>query len=124
MNKSRFVKQLKATAEELGPLTQSTGVGTLTWNGTEYAKSDETKSPDPYALAWQTTLVAVAELLEAQESPLTEKQTKYLERLLFGGIGSLNDLFFDPKLGGPTARTVNDRLDKQRSALFASFKDG
>lgn len=124
MNKSTFIKQLKATAKELAPLTQSIGVGALTWNGTEYAKSDKSKSPDPYALSWQTTLVTIAELLEAQESPLTEKQTKYLERLLFGGMGSLNDLFFDPNSGGDIARTVNDRLDKQRRALFASFRDG
>lgn len=124
MNKSRFIEQLKATAKELAPLAQSAGAGGLTWNGSEYAKSGETRSPDPYALSWQTMLVAIAELLEAQEAPLNDKQIEYLKRLLFGGMGSLNDLFFDPKLGGATASTVNDRLDRQRHTLFAIFKEG
>ena len=123
MNKIASIKQLRATANKLTPLTQSAAAGALTWNETEYAKSDKSRSPDPFALSWQTTLVAIAELLEAQESPITDKQAKYLEGLLFGGMGSLNDLFFDPKSGGDTARTVNERLDKQRHALFASFKD-
>jgi hypothetical protein len=123
MNKLAFIRQLRATAKELAPLTESTAAGTLTWNGTEYAKSDEVKTPDPYALSWQAMLVAIAELLEAQESPLAEKQIKYLERLLFGGMGSLNDLSFDPKSRGDIARTVNDRLEKQRQALYASLKD-
>jgi hypothetical protein len=124
MNKSRFVEQLKATAKELAPLSQSARASSLMWNGTEYVRAGETRTPDPYALSWQTMLIAIAELLDAQEGPLTGKQAEYLERLLFGGMGSLNDLFFDPKVGGDTAKTVNDRLDKRRRALFASFKDG
>ncbi len=68
-------------------------------------------------------LGTIADLIEAQESPLTEKQNKYLERLLFGGMGSLNDLNFDPQMRGDAAKTVNDRLDKQRRALFASFRN-
>jgi hypothetical protein len=123
MNQIEFLKQLRATANELTPLAQSTTVGALTWNGTEYVKSDESKRPDPYALSWQTMLRAIADLIEAQNSPLTEKQIDYLEHLLFGGMGSLNDLSFDPKSCGDVAKKVNDLLDKQRRALYASFKD-
>lgn len=123
MNKPAFIAQLRTTAKELAPLTESAAAGALIWNGTEYAKSNKSKSPDPYALSWQTTLVAIAELLEAQELPLTAKQINYLQILLFGGMGSLNDLFFDPRSMGDIAKTVNDRLDKQRRALFDSFKD-
>ena len=121
MNKDKFTRELKATAKELAPLAQATGDGTLTWNGTQYVKNSGIKNPNPYALAWQTTLVAIAKLIEAQETPLNEKQTKYLDGLLFGGMGSLNDLSFDPRSEGATAQTVNDRLDKQRRVLFASF---
>ena len=63
-----------------------------------------------------------AELLQGQDSPITSKQINYLQGLLFGGMGSFNDLFFDPRLCGEIAHTVNDRLDKQRRALFDSFK--
>ena len=94
MDKIAFIKQLRTTANELTPLTESGVVGALTWNGTHYAKAAESKSPDPYALCWQEMLRAVADLLEAQESSFSEKQSKYLERLLFGGMGSLNDLEF------------------------------
>ena len=123
MNKTAFIKQLRATANELTPLTQSAAAGASVWNGTEYARSKESKLPDPYALSWRTMLGAIADLIEAQESPLTERQTGYLERLLFGGMGSLNDLNFDPKAGGDLARIVNDRLDEQRRILYAIFKD-
>ena len=123
MNKSEFIKQLRATAEELTPLTQSRAFGALAWNGTEYAKNDEPKILDPYALSWWAMLGTIADLAEAQETPLSEKQIKYLEGLLFGGMGSLNDLRFDPKSSGDIAETVNHRLDKQRRALYTSFKD-
>ncbi len=123
MNRIAFIKQLRATANELTPLAQTAAAGTLVWNGTEYSKSHDSKNPDPYALSWQAMLGAIADLIEAQESPLTEKQMTYLEHLLFGGMGSLNDLNFDPKATGDLARTVNDRLRRQKQALYASFID-
>jgi hypothetical protein len=122
MDRLEFVRQLRATATELMPLTESATSGSLSWNGVGYTKSGKAAKPDPYALSWQTTLTVIADLLEAQESPMTQKQLGYLERLLFGGMGSLNDLFFDPNSLGNIAAAVNDRLDKQRRALFDSFK--
>lgn len=121
MNKTEFIKQLRATAEELTPLTQSVAPGAMTWNGREYAKSGERK-PDPYALAWWSSLIAIAELIEAQETPLSTKQLAYLDRLLFGGMGSLNDLSFDQESSGVSADLVNKRLDEKRRTLFASFQ--
>jgi hypothetical protein len=123
MNKSTFIAQLRAIAKELAPLTRLTPRGAMTWNGTEYAASETAVTPDPYALAWQTTLMAVAELLEGQESPITAKQINYLQGLLFGGMGSLNDLFFDPKSNGEAASAVNASLGKQRQLLFKIFDD-
>lgn len=117
MNQRVFIDQLRATATEFTPLAQPPVAGASTWNGVEYAKGNDSKTFDPYALAWQTMLGAIADLLEAQEAPFNEKQTKYLERLLFGGMGSLNDLFFDPKARGEIASTVNDRLEKQRRII-------
>ena len=122
MNKTEFIEQLRAIAEELKPLTQSASPGAATWNGKEYVKGGA-KNPDPYALAWWSTLVAVAELIDTQETPFSLKQIDYLNRLLFGGMGSLNDLYFDPKTIGASAELVNRRLDEKRHALFVSFKN-
>ena len=121
MNRTDFVKQLRATAEQLEPLTQSTAAGAATWNGAEYVKGVERK-PDPYALAWWSTLIAVAEMIDTQEASLSVRQIAYLDRLLFGGMGSLNDLYFDPKSIGAGADLVNKRLDENRHALFTTFK--
>jgi len=121
MNKAEFIKQLRSTAEELKPLTQSALPGAATWDGTSYVKG-EAKAPDPYALAWWSILGTIADLIEAQESPLSPKQIAYLTRVLFGGMGSLNDLSFDPK-SLKNASMVNERLDQKRHVLFASFKD-
>jgi hypothetical protein len=118
MNKREFIKQLRETAETLKPLTESAMLGSLNWNGITYAKSTEEKKPEPYALAWWSILSTVAELIDAQETPLSEKQIAYLDRLLFGGMGSFNDF----SLAGKTAKSVNDRLDEQRSSLYAIFK--
>jgi hypothetical protein len=122
MNKHEFIKQLKETAETLKPLTESATLGSLTWNGTKYAKTEETKTPHPYALAWWSILTTAAELIDNQETPLSEKQMAYLHRLLFGGMGSFNDVSFDPNSAGHIAKIINDRLDEQRTALYNCFK--
>ena len=67
-------------------------------------------------------LTTIAELMECQESPLSEKQLAYISRVLFGGMGSLSDLYFDSKALGEIANTINARLEIQRQALYASFK--
>jgi hypothetical protein len=102
-------------------LTQSAAAGAATWDGTQYVKGEE-KQPNPHALAWWSTLVAIAELIDAQEAPLNAKQTAYLRTLLFGGMGSLNDLYFDRRSLGSNADVINARLTKRREELFASFK--
>ena len=68
------------------------------------------------------TLIAIAELLEAQESPISGRQLDYLRRTLFGGMGSLNDLYFDSKAFGGPADFVNSSLEPRRRELYESFK--
>lgn len=123
MNISDFIAQLRATAKELAPLTQLRTLGALTWNGAEYTKGTESIKPDPYALSWQTALTTIAEMLERQESPMTAKQANYLKHLLFSGMGSLNDLYFDSRSNGEIAKAVNDGLEKQRRVLFDSLEE-
>ena len=119
---AEFIKQLNATAEALTPLTANHSAGNSVWNGTEYAKTGESTTPDPYALCWWAMLTATAALIEAQEASISAQQIKYLERTLFGGMGSLNDLSFDPKLKGDLGGKVNRLLEQQRQVLYASFR--
>jgi len=117
MNKAEFTKQLRATAEALGPLTKSVIPGSRVWNGTSYVKNEaKAREPDPYALAWWMALRTIADLIEAQDSPLSTKQIAYLSNVLFGGMGSLNDLSFK------NADAINILLAQRRSELFAIFK--
>ena len=122
MNKREFIKQLRETAETLKPLTESAMLRSLNWNGTTYAKGTQEKKPKPYALAWWSILSTVAELIDAQETPLSEKQIAYLNKLLFGGMGSFNDMSFDLNSVGQIAKTIKDRLNEQRRALYECFK--
>jgi len=116
MNKSEFVRQLRIAAEELKPLTVSVSPDAATWNGVSYVRG-EAKSPNPYALAWWSILNTVADLLEAQETSISPKQIAYLDRTLFGGMGSFNDLSF------PEAHAINVRLDEKRRDLFSAFRE-
>ena len=121
MNKTEFILNLRATASEIKPLTEARSAEARVWNGTEYAKG-EARTADPYALAWWSILRTMADMLEAQESLINQKQIVYMEGVLFGGMGSLNDLYFEPKSLGVLAATVNERLRKSRVDLYTSFK--
>jgi hypothetical protein len=74
-------------------------------------------------LAWWCTLTAIAEMIDNQDTPLSEKQKAYLDGILFGGMGSLNDVSISSTAIGKVAESINARLDRQRGLLFASFKD-
>lgn len=121
MNANELVRCLRATAEALTPLAESVTAGALTWNGVKYAPGQQEKRPEPSALVWQSILNTLAEMIDRQDGPLSDKQVAYLDRLLFGGMGSLNDLHFDEKASGDVAKLVNDSLEKQRRALYTSF---
>src|SRR5277367_5840705 len=95
--KTDFVASLRATAATLEPLTKG--------------------MPNPYALAWWANLRTIASMIEAQEAMLSAAQIAYLKRELFGGMGSLNDLWFSQT----DAPGVNERLDQARHDLFSSF---
>jgi hypothetical protein len=115
MNTLKFIQQLRLIAEEPKPLTLSASSSAATWDGTRYAKGGAT-SADPVALVWWSILTAIAELVEGQESPLTTKQMEYLMRLLFGGMGSLNDVSF-------AQSSIDRSLDEKRRLLFAAFSE-
>lgn len=66
-------------------------------------------------------LTAIAELIEAQETPLSAKQNNFLDSISFGGMGSLNDLSFEQSSLGPDVEIINLQLMERRGDLFAAF---
>ena len=101
-SRADFIEQLRATADELGSLAGP--------------------DPEPYALAWWANLLTLASMIEAQATPLSAEQIVFLDRHLFGGMGSLNDLRFSREKISD-AGEINKRLDRARGKLFSIFKD-
>jgi len=124
VNKSELVKGLRAAASELEPLARSIGTNTAVWNGTSWVKGLPSQEPSPYAVGWLRTLNTLADILELQESPLSERQVTYLKEMLFGGMGSLIDLKFDWHKLGAAAKTVNKRLSDRTDELYNLFPEG
>lgn len=122
MKKHVFVQQLRETAEILKPFTIPPSAGAKHWDGTAYIE----REPAPFhpdALAWWSTLTAIAEMIDNQDTPLSDKQIAYLNGLLFGGMGSLNDLTISAHSTQPADVSIEVQLDRERRRLFASFKD-
>ena len=116
-----FIAVLRSIADELKPFIESSSPGSLSWNGTAYVQGKD-KSPDPYALGWWSRLITTADLLEAQDSTLTANQYGYLERVLFGGMGSLNDFWLNRDTLGEEAQDANNRIKEKTTQLFVLFK--
>lgn len=120
MNKDELIRGLRNLAEELKPFTQEVKTGGRVWNGTTYAQTAP-RHADPYALMWWGILTSIAELLEAQDAPASEKQVTLLRKKLFGGMGSFNDYNLDATRLGDAAESSNRRLKDKRTALFRLF---
>src|SRR5262245_40965697 len=123
MDKTTLARYLRAVAKDLEPLTRVARAGGLSWDGCEYTRASSDKQPDPYALAWWSMLNAVADMIDYQDGELSSRQISYLKSELFGGMGSLNDLWFDERRLGRSAKEVNDNLKFSREALFGVFKN-
>jgi hypothetical protein len=122
MQKTTLINHLRAIARDLEPLTQAATLGDMTWDGKEYRKVTSEAHPDPYALAWWSKLNTLADMIDYQDNELSPRQLSYLQRALFGGMGSLNDLWFDERHFGQRAREINHKLSYSREALFSAFK--
>jgi len=121
MQKITLINHLRAMARDLEPLTRAAAPGDMAWDGKEYRKVTSEAHPDPYALAWWSKLNTLADMIDHQDSELSPKQLSYLQRALFGGMGSLNDLWFDERQYGQTAKEINNKLGFSREALFSAF---
>jgi hypothetical protein len=61
MDQTAFIKQLRATAAEIEPLTKEVAPGATVWNGKTYVKSEPRKA-DPYALSWRSIPSTIADM--------------------------------------------------------------
>jgi hypothetical protein len=116
-----FVKLLLTAAAVLAKFSDTSSPGALRWDGKAYSRSTGTVG-DVQAARWWGVLTGLAGLLAGQAVPLSEEQKTYLDRLLFGGMGSLNDLVLEEARLGPTAAQANNELDRLRKELFDAFQ--
>lgn len=65
----------------------------------------------------------MASVLEAQNSPPSSAQLDYLQSQVCGGMGTLNDVSFDPKLRGGDVAKINDMLERKREALCLVLRE-
>jgi hypothetical protein len=121
MNNVEIVEGLRDLADELKPFTQEVTAGSRVWNGRAYVTA-ESRKLNPYALAWWTALTSLADLIERQDSPLTQQQFEYLKKQLFGGMGSFSDFSLDRNQFGDSAPTANEKLDRKRTELYRLFQ--
>ena len=119
--KTAFTELLGEVANLLGKYIHPPAKGTLTWDGTKYAAIAPNPF-DPGAGIWWGIISAMAGLLQSQDGPLSAEQKAYVERLLFGGMGSFNDFSLDAETLGSEAREANESLDTLRNALFKQFR--
>ena len=90
------------------------------WNGTNYATPiAESQEVEPYALGWLLTLTTISELLERQRSEPSRAQLDYVERELFGGIGSLTDFDFRSRIKDANA---TEQWEACRSDAYKKFE--
>jgi len=116
-----FIDLLRHAAAVLSRFAEPPSGGALQWDGTKYAAAGR-PAYDPYAAKWWATLTAISEVVGGQDTPLSARQKAYLDRLLFGGMGSLSDFALDENQLGAEARTANQELSNVRRALFESFQ--
>jgi hypothetical protein len=118
---STFIELLRRLINVLGPFSEPSHAGSKIWDGTAYVSAAQ-RSFDPFAAKWWATLTAIAEMLDKQGAPPSPEQKAYLDRLLFGGMGSLNDFVLDERQLGVEARQANQELNRLRKELFEQFR--
>jgi hypothetical protein len=118
---STFIDLLRQLAKLLGRFAEDEESGSLRWNGKAYSKTPQRRF-DPHAAKWWGILNTLAEMMDAPDASVSKAQRAYLDRLLFGGMGSLNDLQLDERRIGPEAKQVNEELRQLTKTLFDEFR--
>jgi hypothetical protein len=123
MNQKEFINVLDRIARELGRYACARIPGQEIWDGRRFVTVTERKELNLAALVWSQKIVAISTMLQFQDCPASVKQLEYLKKLLFGGMMSFSDLFFDENQLGPYACGLNERLDELREELALALRD-
>jgi hypothetical protein len=114
------VELLEAVADVLAEFSEVGSAGARVWDGSAYVPM-KTSPFDPYAAKWFGVFSSLIGVLTGEDA-LSDKQTEYLDRLLFGGMGSFNDFVLDEERLGSAAVRANQQLDDLRKKLFEEFR--
>jgi hypothetical protein len=76
---------------------------------------------DPQVAKWWGVFTALAGVLEGQPA-LTPDQITFIRQLLFGGMGSFEELVLDESRGRSDAAAANQELDALRAALARALE--
>ncbi len=113
--KQAFIEALTAFASVLEPF--ATEPGGLEWDGQEYRKPAVDRY-DNGASKWHAVCRALVNLLQTQEGELSSGQYAYLDRTLFGGMGSFSDVSLDSRKLGHEGAQANVELNSVRTLHF------
>lgn len=116
-----FVGRLKEATEVLARFIQPVVSGAKRWDGKAYVPV-QPADVDVQAAKWWGLLTAIAELISKQAGSPSQMQKEYLERLLFGGMGSFNDFALDEGRFGSAAHEGNRELIRIRKEILAEFQ--
>ncbi|MDO8291180.1 MAG: hypothetical protein Q7T44_18360 [Parvibaculum sp.] len=115
-----FVDLIRRSVDVLSEFVEESPSGSKRWDGNSYASTVRTPT-DIQAAKWWGILTVLAAMLANQSLPLSQGQREYIERLLFGGMGSFNDFVLDTEIFGEKAKLVNSHLDRLRGDLYREF---
>jgi hypothetical protein len=121
--KDLFLKSLSAAATVLSKFAEPTVPGSLKWDGAKYAPATGSPS-DIQAAKWWGILTTLAGMLDSQAMPLSAEQKKYIDHLLFSGMGSFNDFALDQNRLGNEAANANGELTCLRAEMYRAFAAG
>jgi hypothetical protein len=116
----RFLESLVTIVQILQPFICGSGPGSARWDGKAYVQG-ESRLIDVAALTWWSSLNVMDNLLRGQEAYPTADQLTYLDRELFGGMGSLADFRIDEALFGEEARQANKKLELETDKLYQAL---
>lgn len=82
--------------------------------------------PEPYALAWSSSLCEMAAMLECQDCAVSDKQMHHIKHRLgvYGGISTFDDLWFNATAYAVESKLVNEALKERVKLLRAVFGEG
>jgi hypothetical protein len=108
-------------ARVIEPFASLSDSSAKVWDGKQYVAGLK-QHFDPAAAKWCGVLSTLGEMLRLQPTAPSQGQRAYVERLLFGGMGSLVDFRLDESAASTEALRANERLGELTHAMFEALQ--